>query len=245
MTEDTNPPPALMPRLRAWAIHAFTALGIVPALLSIDALLRGDARASLLWLGVALLIDGLDGPLARRYEVTRFAPRFDGATLDMVIDYLTYTAIPALMVWQLGLVPEGWGIAAASYIMLTALYCFGNRDMKTHDNYFQGFPATWNVVVLYFIILGTGPMTNLITIAALGVLTFVPLKFVHPLRVKRMRLITIFMTATWSVSSVWLVVSFNARPLLESEPAAFGAWLFASIYFAGISLFRSIEDAHR
>jgi len=217
----------------------------VPALLSIDALLRGDARASLLWLGVALLIDGLDGPLARRYEVTRFAPRFDGATLDMVIDYLTYTAIPALMVWQLGLVPEGWGIAAASYIMLTALYCFGNRDMKTHDNYFQGFPATWNVVVLYFIILGTGPVTNLITIAALGVLTFVPLKFVHPLRVKRMRLITIFMTATWSVSSVWLVVSFNTRPLLESEPAAFGAWLFASIYFAGISLFRSIEDARR
>lgn len=245
MTDDLHPSPALLPRVRAWAIHAFTALGIVPALFSLDALLHGDARASLLWLGLALLIDGLDGPLARRYEVTRYAPRFDGATLDMVIDYLSYTAIPALMIWQLGLVPEGWGLAAACYIMVTALYCFGNRDMKTHDNYFQGFPATWNVVVLYFVILGTGPVTNLITIALLGILTFTPLKFVHPLRVERMRLITIFMTATWSISSIWLIVSFDNRALLESEPAAFGAWLFASFYFAGISLFRSIEDARR
>lgn len=241
MSTESNQSSDLFERVRAWAIHAFTALGIVPAVLSIDALINGDARAALLWLGLALLIDGLDGPLARRYEVTRFAPRFDGATLDMVIDYLTYTAIPALMVWQLGLVPEGWGVAAACYMMLTALYCFGNRDMKTHDNYFQGFPATWNVVVLYFVILGSGHTTNLIIIALLGVLTFTPLKFVHPLRVERMRMVTIFMTATWSASSVWLVIAFDKRPLIESEPAAFGAWLFASLYFAGISLYRSIE----
>jgi phosphatidylcholine synthase len=245
MSDEPNPPPGLTPRVRAWAIHAFTALGIVPALLAIDALIRGDARGALLWLGVALLIDGLDGPLARRYEVTRFAPRFDGATLDMVIDYLNYTVIPALMVWQLGLVPDGWGIAAASYIMLTALYCFGNRDMKTHDNYFQGFPATWNVVVLYFVILGTSPLVNFVTVLVLGILTFVPLKFVHPLRVERMRLITIFMTATWSLSSIWLIISLDEGAPLENNPAAFGAWLFASIYFAGISLFRSFEDARR
>ncbi len=241
MSTESHQSTNLFARVRAWAIHAFTALGIVPAVLSIDALINGDARAALLWLGLALLIDGLDGPLARRYEVTRFAPRFDGAILDMVIDYLTYTAIPALMVWQLGLVPEGWGVAAACYIMLTALYCFGNRDMKTHDNYFQGFPATWNVVVLYFVILGSGHTTNLIVIALLGVLTFTPLKFVHPLRVERMRMVTVFMTATWSLSSIWLVIAFDNRPLVESEPAAFGAWLFASLYFAGISLYRSIE----
>jgi len=245
MTSEPNQQNETLPRVYAWAVHAFTALGVVPALLSIHALWLGDARTSLLWLGAALIIDGLDGPLARRFDVTRYAPRFDGAILDMVIDYLTYTVIPALMIWHLGFVPEGWGIAAASYVMITALYCFGNRDMKTHDNYFQGFPATWNLVVLYFFLLGTDPWSNLVVIAFLGILTFIPLKFIHPLRVERMRLITIFMTTTWGLSSVWLVVMADDRPLLESEPAAFGAWLFATFYFVGISLIRSLENSSR
>ncbi len=231
-----------LPRIIAWSVHAFTALGVVPALLSIQALWQGDARTSLLWLGVALIIDGLDGPLARRFEVTRHTPRFDGATLDMVIDYLTYTVIPALMIWHLGFVPQGWELAAASYIMLTALYCFGNRDMKTPDNYFRGFPATWNVVVLYFFLLGTDPWTNLISIAILGALTFIPLKFVHPLRVQRLKGMTLAMTLIWGLSSTWLVITADEQPLLETEPFAFGAWLLATAYFAGISLVRSIKN---
>ncbi|MEQ9519588.1 MAG: CDP-alcohol phosphatidyltransferase family protein [Parvibaculum sp.] len=238
----TNDANTMLPKIRAWAIHAFTASGLIPALLAIDALIKGDPKSSLLWLGLALLIDGLDGPLARRYEVTRHAPRFDGAILDLVIDYLTYTAIPALMIWYLNLVPEGFGLIAASYVMITALYCFGNRDMKTDDNYFSGFPATWNLVVLYFILLGSDPWVNVGIIAALGILTFIPLKFVHPLRVKRFRLLTIFMTATWSLSSLWLIINTTPAPMLDTEPAAFGAWLFSSFYFFGLSAYRTWEN---
>ncbi len=243
MTDHAEKAPTdIWPKTRAWAIHAFTASGLIPALLAIDALMKGNPKASLLWLGLALLIDGLDGPLARRFEVTRYTPRFDGAILDLVIDYLTYTAIPALMIWYLQLVPEGYGLAAASYIMITALYCFGNRDMKTDDNYFSGFPATWNLVVLYFILLGSDPWMNLAIIGALGILTFVPLKFVHPFRVTRFRLLTIFMTATWSFSSLWLIVSATEQPLLKTDPAAFGAWLFSSFYFFGLSAYRTWEN---
>lgn len=237
---------SMFPKIRAWAIHAFTASGLIPALLAIDALIKGDARTSLLWLGLALLIDGLDGPLARRFNVTEHTPRFDGAILDLVIDYLTYTAIPALMIWYLQLVPAGYELAAASFIMITALYCFGNRDMKTDDNYFSGFPATWNLVVLYFVLLASDPWINLVIIGLLGILTFIPMKFVHPFRVERFRLLTFVMTAAWSLSSLWLIITATEAPLLETEPTAFGAWLFSSFYFFGISAYRTWENrSHR
>jgi len=229
-------------RARAWAIHIFTASGIIPALLSIQAVFDGDGRTALLWLGLALIIDGLDGPLARRFEVTRYTPRFDGAILDLVIDYLTYTAIPALMVWQLNMVPDGWGLAAASFVMITALYCFGNRDMKTTDNYFEGFPATWNLIVLCFFLGDTGQTTNLLVILLLGILTFTRLKFIHPFRVVRLRLVTIFMTAAWGISSTWLLFAKTEAPLLESEPAAYGAWIFSSLYFVGFGAVRSFQQ---
>jgi len=231
-----------LPRVRAWAIHIFTASGVIPGLLAIEATFAGDGRMALLWLGLALIIDGLDGPLARRFEVTRYTPRFDGAILDLVIDYLTYTAIPALMIWQLNLVPEGWGLAAASFVMLTALYCFGNKDMKTTDNYFEGFPATWNLVVLCFFLADSGQLTNLLVILLLGVLTFTRLKFIHPFRVVRLRLVTIFMTATWGMSSTWLLVTKTETPLIESEPAAFSAWIFSSLYFVGFGAVRSFQQ---
>jgi len=229
-------------RARAWAIHLFTASGVIPGLLAIEATFAGDGRAALLWLGLALVIDGLDGPLARRFEVTRYTPRFDGAILDLVIDYLTYTAIPALMIWQLELVPAGWGLAAASFVMLTALYCFGNKDMKTTDNYFEGFPATWNLVVLCFFLSDSGQLTNLLVIILLGVLTFTRLKFIHPFRVVRLRLVTIFMTTTWGISSTWLLVAKTEAPLLDSEPAAYAAWIFSSLYFVGFGAVRSFQQ---
>ncbi len=229
-------------RARAWAIHLFTASGVIPALLAIEATFNGDGRAALLWLGLALIIDGLDGPLARRFKVTTHTPRFDGAILDLVIDYLTYTAIPALMIWQLSMVPDGWGIAAASFVMITGLYCFGNRDMKTSDNYFEGFPATWNLVVLCFFILDSAQTTNLAFIALLGALTFTKLKFIHPFRVIRLRMITMFMTAVWGISSTWLLLAKTNVPLIESEPTAFGAWLFSSLYFVGVGAVRSFQQ---
>jgi phosphatidylcholine synthase len=224
----------------AWAVHAFTASGVVTALLAIAALIAGDLRLALLWLGAALIIDGLDGPMARKADVSRYAPRFDGAVLDLVIDYLTYTVIPALLVYRFGLVPSGFEIPAAAYIMLTSLYCFGNREMKTGDLYFSGFPAVWNVVVLYFYVLETGPWANLAAIAVLGILTFVPFKYVHPFRVRMWRPLTLAITALWALSTFWLVLASGpGHTPLEAAPLAFWAFLAASAYFLGLCIWRS------
>ncbi len=228
--------------LAAWAVHAFTASGVVTGLLAISALIAGDFRLALLWLGAALLIDGFDGPMARKVRVTEFAPRFDGAILDLVIDYLNYTVIPALLVYRFGLVPPGFAIPAAAYIMTTSLYCFGNRDMKTSDNYFQGFPAVWNIVVLYVYIVASSPWLNLAVIAALGILTFVPLKFVHPFRVKAFRSLTLAVTGAWAGLTIALVAgSAPGRAPAETMPLAYWAFLAVSLYFLWLCLWRSFK----
>ncbi|PKQ02659.1 MAG: phosphatidylcholine synthase [Alphaproteobacteria bacterium HGW-Alphaproteobacteria-12] len=228
----------------AWAVHAFTASGVVTALLAIAALIAGDLRLALLWLGAALIIDGFDGPMARKVRVSEYAPRFDGAILDHVIDYLTYAVIPALLIYRFALVPDGWGIPAAAYIMTTSLYCFGNREMKTDDNYFSGFPATWNLVVLYFYIVGSGPWLNLAIIAGLGILTFVPLKFIHPFRVATLRPLTLAVTALWAGSVFWLVAGGTAGVLPQNAaPLAFWAFIVSSLYFLGLCAWRSARLA--
>ena len=232
--------------LAAWAVHAFTASGVVTGLLAISALIAGDFRLALLWLGAALIIDGFDGPMARKVRVTEFAPTMDGAILDLVIDYLNYTVIPALIVYRFGLVPDGFAIPAAAWIMMTSLYCFGNREMKTEDNYFQGFPAVWNLVVLYFYVTASGPWTNLAIIVALGILTFVPLKFIHPFRVVKLRPVTIAMTGAWGALTLVLVAGSRAGETpATASPTAYWAFLAVSLYFLGVCLWRSFSGVQR
>ncbi len=244
--QDTTSPPVFT-RLKgrvlaAWAVHAFTASGVVTGLLAISALIAGDFRLALLWLGAALLIDGFDGPMARKVRVTEYAPNMDGAILDLVIDYLNYAVIPALLVYRFGLVPTGFAIPAAAWIMMTSLYCFGNRDMKTEDNYFQGFPAIWNLVVLYFYVTASPPWANLLVIIALGILTFVPLKFVHPFRVVRLRALTIAMTGAWGALTFVLVIGSKAGEApVDSMTTAYWAFLVVSLYFLGLCLWRSYK----
>lgn len=232
--------------LAAWAVHAFTASGVVTGLLAISALIAGDFRLALLWLGAALIIDGFDGPMARKVRVTEFAPTMDGAILDLVIDYLNYTVIPALIVYRFGLVPTGFAIPAAAFIMMTSLYCFGNREMKTEDNYFQGFPAVWNLVVLYFYVTASGPRTNLMVILVLGILTFVPLKFIHPFRVVKLRPVTIAMTGAWGALTLVLVAGARAGETpAAANPTAYWAFLAVSLYFLGVCLWRSFSGVQR
>ena len=224
----------------AWAVHAFTACGIIAGFLALVAVLKGDAVAGFLWLGLALFVDGIDGSLARKARVLEYLPNFDGRTLDNVIDFFNYVAVPALMVYWFGMVPGTWGLVAAATIMAVSLYTFANVGMKSEDYYFVGFPALWNVVVLYFYILDTGWIVNLVTIAALSVLTFVPIKFVHPLRVTDWREITVPITVLWAAMTLSLVISGkDLGPKDVIYQIELWAWVAASLYFAGISLWRT------
>ncbi len=232
----------------AWSVHAFTASGIIAGFLALVAVLKNDPVEAFMWLGVALFVDGIDGSLARKARVSEYTPNFDGATLDNVIDYFTYVAVPALMVYWFKMVPgtvlfsgETWSLICAVIIMATSLYCFANLGMKSSDYYFVGFPAIWNVVVLYFYLLNPGWIITLISVLALAVLTFVPIKFVHPLRVTHWREITIPMTVLWAAMTLALVISGkdvdNSSGVIHSIEIALFA--LTSVYFAGISLWRT------
>lgn len=227
----------------AWAVHAFTATGVMLGLFALFATIQGFQQNAFLWLGVALFVDGIDGSLARRFHVRELTPNFDGATLDIVVDYTTYTFIPALMVYFFAMVPQGFGIIAACFIALTSLYCFANTNMKTSDYYFQGFPAVWNIVVLYLEILRTPQWLNLGIIALCGILTFVPWKYVHPLRVAKFRPATIAATVVWCFTSFWLIFATERVPHpAVSEPLVFTVWIAATIYFAAICGIRTISE---
>ncbi len=227
----------------AWAVHIFTASGVVLGFLALVAILEGDKIAAFMWLGLALFVDAIDGTLARRVGVESLTPKFDGRTLDNVIDYFNYVVVPALMIYWFGVVPPGWEIATAAGVMAVSCYTFANVDMKTADYYFSGFPALWNLVVLYFHVLQTDPWLNLAIIAVLGVLTFIPIKFVHPLRVQKFRIVTVPMTVLWAATSLRLVLIHpDVQKAEEASPTIFWLWVLSSIYFAAICLWRTFTQ---
>ena len=228
-------------KIAAWAVHGFTASGAVLGFLAIISIFNNDQTSSFLWLGLALLVDGLDGTIARKVGVSDKVPNIDGSTLDNVIDYLNYVIIPSLMIYWFQMVPNGWEIIIPAGIFAVSLYTFANINMKTEDYYFSGFPALWNIVVLYFYILNTNQYINLIVIIFLSILTFIPIKFVHPLRVKKLRNITIFCTIIWSATTLKLVTTFPEINLFN-EKIVLTIWIACSFYFVAICGSRSFKD---
>ena len=231
-------------KIAAWAVHGFTASGAVLGFLAIISILNNDLVGAFLWLGLALLIDGIDGSLARKIGVLDKTPNIDGSTLDNVIDYLNYVIIPALMIYWFQMVPNGWEIILPAGMFVVSLYTFANMNMKTNDYYFSGFPAVWNIVVLYFYILNTHPIINVIIILLLFIFTFIPIKFVHPLRVKKIRNLTIFCTVLWSATTLKLVTTNPDINLFAEQKIVLLIWIVCSIYFATICGTRSFKDLH-
>jgi phosphatidylcholine synthase len=229
-------------KIAAWAVHGFTGSGAVLGFLAIISILDNDLIGAFLWLGLALLIDGIDGTIARKVGVSDKTPNIDGSTIDNVIDYLNYVIIPALMVYWFQLVPIGWEIVIPAGMFLVSLYTFANLNMKTSDYYFSGFPSVCNIVVLYFYILGTNEWINLCIIIFLYILTFVPIKFIHPLRVKKLRNLTIFATILWSATTLKLVTTNPEVNLFSDEKIVMLIWIISSIYFAIVCLNRSVKD---
>jgi len=231
-------------KIAAWAVHGFTASGAVLGFLAIISILNNDLVGAFLWLGLALLIDGIDGALARKIGVSDKTPNIDGSTLDNVIDYLNYVIIPALMIYWFQMVPNGWEIILPAGMFAVSLYTFANMNMKTNDYYFSGFPAVWNIVVLYFYILNTHPIINVIIILLLFIFTFIPIKFVHPLRVKKIRNLTIFCTVLWSATTLKLVTTNPDINLFAEQKIVLLIWIVCSIYFVTICGTRSFKDLH-
>ena len=194
-------PPTKLEVAGATAVHAFTAAGAALGLLALLAASDGAWATAFAWLGAALIVDGADGPMARRIGVKRILPRFSGDALDKIIDYLTYVAVPAFMVASGPVVPEALRLPLATVIMMTSLYHFSDKESKTADGYFVGFPANWNFVVLYCFVLAIPPALAASIIVLCALLTFVPFRYVHPLRVIRLRPVTLCVCAIWGIAA--------------------------------------------
>ena len=215
----------LPPTASAAAVHVFTALGIVCALLATRATFAGSLEQAFFWLGIAFLIDGFDGALARRYRVKEELPYVSGETLDLVIDYVTYVFIPALMLLEAGVLVGPFGILLASLICMSSLYHFSDEHSKAADHSFVGFPAIWNIVAFYIFALDAPAWLNAGLIIVCVVFTFVRLKWVHPMRVVDLRRTTLAVTAIWALTAAWIVYrGFPAGGLAKAILLAVAAY---------------------
>ena len=201
---------------KALAVHLFTATGAVFAMLAMLEAVKGDWPMMFLWLVVAFVVDGIDGPLARKYDVKTNAPLFDGVLLDLIIDYLTYVFIPAFALFTSGLL-EGWtGWATIIVITFTSALYFCDTRMKTKDNSFSGFPGCWNMAVLIFFALQPGHWVILTAVVVLAIAMFFPVKFVHPVRTQRWRTLTLPTALAWTFLAGWAAwVQFDLQPVVH------------------------------
>ncbi|HEX6741115.1 MAG TPA: hypothetical protein VF079_04895 [Sphingomicrobium sp.] len=228
-------------RLAAWAIHALTAASAVLAVLALTAVDGGRWREALLWLLAALVVDGVDGTLARFARVRERLPRIDGTALDLVVDYLTYVFVPAWFLWRLGAFPPAAAFPLVVLILLSSLYTFARTDMKTDDGYFRGFPALWNVVALYVYVAQPPPWLAAGAVAALAALTFAPVHLVHPFRVRDF--------GWWLPAAALLWGLATASLLLPLDDSSRGVALWVSLACAAIVLamgvVRSVRGARK
>lgn len=200
----------------AWGVHLFTATGAVLALLAMLAIERGRPEMALLWLFVALVIDGVDGMLARAAKVRERVPRIDGDALDLVVDYLTYVLVPVWFILRGGYLPDSLALPLGAAILVSSLHVFARRDMKTDDGYFRGFPALWNVIAFYSFVLRPTRLDNAAVVVAFVLMTFAPVHVVHPFRARDYSPLPAILAMVWTASTAALLLPLEQplRPIL-------------------------------
>jgi phosphatidylcholine synthase len=228
MEPDSVPP---LVQTRAFAVHIFTAIGAALALAALVYAVRAQWAAMFLCLGVALIVDGVDGTIARYLKVSEVLPRWSGDVLDLVVDFVTYVFVPAYAIAARGLLPDLLALPAGMLVVITGAIYFADRQMKTADNYFRGFPTLWNAAAFYLFLLRPAPWLAAVIVAALAVMTFLPFKFLHPMRVARLRALNIAALVLWAVLALVAI-------LRDLDP---GPWisvplLLIAAYFVGVGL---------
>ncbi len=226
--------------MRAYLVHLLTATGAVFAMLAMLAAVDQKWSLMFLWLVVAFFVDGIDGPLARKYDVKKNAPQIDGVLLDLIIDYLTYVFVPAYALFKSGLLPGWTGWIAIIVITYGSALYFADTRMKTKDNSFAGFPGCWNMVVIVLFALRPDFWVILVVVAVLAGAMFTPLKFIHPVRTRRWRMVSLPMALAWTGFAGWAAwVGFH--------PGSWAHWglMVTSLYLLGAGIAQQIFPPRR
>ncbi len=217
----------------AFAVHVFTACGAACALLALLAAIGAEWAQMFVWLGIALIIDGIDGSFARYLRVADRLPRWSGDVLDLVVDILNYVFVPGYAITASGLLPGKLAVPLGLLVVISGSLYFADRKMKTLDHYFRGFPALWNVAAFYLFLIKPVPWLAATLVVILAALTFVPFHVVHPIRIAHLRAVTMAALIAWTVLAVLAVID-NLAP---------GFWVVAAlcvlaVYFVAVGFLR-------
>jgi phosphatidylcholine synthase len=233
---DSSGEPTKLRVAAAFSVHVFTACGAACALLALFAAAGARWTQMFIWLGVALLIDGVDGTFARWLDVGVVLPRWSGELLDFVVDYATYVLVPAYALATAGILPQTVAPALGIVIAVTGALYFADRQMKTADGYFRGFPVLWNIVAFYLFLLRPPPWLSALAIIALSAATFAPIYFIHPVRASRWRWLNLATLVCWAALGLWALTR-------DLQPPGWVATALSAIalYFVAAGLLRRTD----
>ena len=196
--------------IRAFSVHILTASGSFLAFLGVVAAAEHRFVDMWWWLGLALAVDGIDGPIARRLKVKEVLPNWSGVMLDNIIDYVTYVLLPAFALYESGMIGEPWSFAAAGMIVVSSAIYYADTGMKTDEYFFSGFPVVWNMLIFGFFVVKPSAEVASIFVVVSVILSFLPINFLHPVRVKRLRPLNLAMFAVWCACGGYaLLAHFN------------------------------------
>ena len=225
-----------------YVLHVLTASGAAAGLVALQAVFNGEWRQALLWLIVCQVLDGLDGPIARKIDVTIHAPRIDGHILDLVVDYLTCVVVPVALLASLELLPLRFEIWVAGAIFITSALWFARIDQETDDHWFNGFPAAWNIVVPTLLILDANKATKQLVILFLCGLSLSKVQFPHIVRVTKFRPVTLSVAFIYFVALTWLSAQYPDGPSWVKP-----ILVIAPLYIVGLSIWKTwfARDNHQ
>jgi len=231
--------PLWVRKLLANGVHLFTATGAVWGFLTLLAIWNGNIKLAIVYVIVAMFVDGFDGILARWLDVKRYATWIDGGLMDNIIDYLNYVVVASLLLVRVpDLMPQGLEMVAALSILLTSAFQFSQVEAKTDSSqsyFFKGFPSVWNFLVFYMMLLGLNPWINFAALVICNILVFVPIKFLYPTRNNRLRLLTYALTYLYGALGVWGLLQYPDVP----EWVAPVSFVYV-VYYAAMSFFPKI-----
>lgn len=213
--------------IRAFSVHILTASGSFLAFLGVVAAAERRFVDMFWWLGLALLVDGIDGPIARKVRVKEVLPNWSGDTLDNIIDYVTYVLLPAFALYQSGMIGEPWSFVAAGLIVVSSAIYYADMGMKTDEYFFSGFPVVWNMLIFTLFVIDASATTALVAVLLSVFLTFLPIHFLHPVRVKRLRPLNLAVFLLWCAFGGYaLLLHFQSPPWVVWGTILSGLYLY-------------------
>ena len=217
-----------------------TASGAAAGLLALQAVIDGNVRAALLWLLLCQVLDGLDGPIARRIDVVFHAPRVDGYVLDLIVDYLTCVVVPVALMVSLNMLPAEFQTLIAAMVLLLSALWFARTDIETEDHWFNGFPAIWNLAVPTFLILDLSQRTTAIVTVILAISQLTNIKFPHLVRVVKWRLLTLPLAFIYTLNLFVLSWNYSNETGVENSKLSLVIMIAFPVYVGLISIKRTL-----